>query len=694
MNRRAVIALSTTGVLLSGTVGYIVWPGDSAATQAEAGPRPGQVRTVPLRTAPSDREPPQTQAPRSPKAPPAPAASPVAELPAARTGPFSMVGVSWDDPGAKLHGSVQVRTRGAASGRWSPWRTLQIDDHDAPDAGSSAERPRRGATKPLWVGPSNGVQIRVTGSGPPPAGLRAELVDPGDGPRVPQSGPGSGEQPGGAAGQSAGAAAAPAPVIVTRAQWGADESLVTGSPQYAPAAKVVFTHHSAGGNDYDCAESPAVIRSILLYHVKTNGWNDIGYNFLVDKCGTIFEGRKGGVGKPVIGAHTYGYNTGSAGVAVLGDFTGVAPSVAAQKAVARVAAWKLGLHGSDPTGRATVAGKSFNTISGHRDGVATACPGELLYGRLGAIRSHAKQWSTPAKPPIVTSITGATESKGTYYTRGTLTIGWNPAAVSTYEVLLNGKVLARRNGRATWAQVKVPEGAHKLRVRARNLNGTTALSPVYPVISDVTAPVFRTAPALRVRGGAVGAKGKMPVRLTWKVTDNVRLRSLRATSPTARNFKVSATAWATSVKPGVSRKWTLLAADTLGNNTRASITRTAALVHDQSAVRRGRWKVLTTKSYLGRRALYSKTKGASVRYAFTGRSVGLIFRRGTANGAVHIYVDGVKVATVDTKARSTRYRRIVWTKSWKRPGRHTVRIVVAGTKGRPAVVTDGIAVIR
>jgi uncharacterized protein with LGFP repeats len=126
--------------------------------------------------------------------------------------------------------------------------------------------------------------------------------------------------------------------------------MVTSPAAYGKAVKVVFVHHTDTGNDYSCADSPAVVRSIFLYHVQTNGWNDIGYNFLVDKCGTLFEGRSGGVDAPVIGAHAYGFNTDSAGVAVLGTFTDVAPPQPALDTVARVAAWKLGLDGGSPTG--------------------------------------------------------------------------------------------------------------------------------------------------------------------------------------------------------------------------------------------------------------------------------------------------------------------------------------------------------
>ncbi|MGW0703125.1 N-acetylmuramoyl-L-alanine amidase [Streptomyces sp. NPDC002867] len=193
-----------------------------------------------------------------------------------------------------------------------------------------------------------------------------------------------------------------APAIVSRAEWGADESLVQDPPAYLGKVDAVFVHHTAGTNDYDCSESPAIIRAILTYHVKTNRWNDVGYNFFVDKCGTVFEGRAGGVDKPVQGAHTYGFNGYSSGVSVLGDYeNGGTPTAAAQRAVADVSAWKLGLHGVDPEAKVTLTAAAdtgvwkkgdkatLYTISGHRDGYATLCPGRTLYSALPAIRTAA-----------------------------------------------------------------------------------------------------------------------------------------------------------------------------------------------------------------------------------------------------------------------------------------------------------------
>ncbi|MGW0963525.1 N-acetylmuramoyl-L-alanine amidase [Streptomyces gelaticus] len=191
----------------------------------------------------------------------------------------------------------------------------------------------------------------------------------------------------------------PRPSIVTRKGWGADEKLRESKFVYTGSVKAAFIHHSATGNNYKCSQAASVLRGIYRYHVKSSGWRDIGYNFAVDKCGNIYEGRAGGVTKAVLGAHTLGFNANSMGIAVLGTFTTSDPPAAAVNAVAKLTAWKLGLFGADPRGKVTLVsgggkykkGKKveLNVISGHRDGFATECPGARLYKKLGSARSSS-----------------------------------------------------------------------------------------------------------------------------------------------------------------------------------------------------------------------------------------------------------------------------------------------------------------
>ncbi|MGW3016230.1 peptidoglycan recognition protein family protein [Streptomyces longwoodensis] len=390
---------------------------------------------------------------------------------------FSLLGVVWNDPDTPLHGRVQVRTRAAGTHAWSGWQDLEThnDDHGA-DPGT-AERTSghvRAGTAPLWVGDSDGVEVRVHGEDTDPhgrtgttrtgttraalttpgaaaalpKGLRLELIDPGteDTRAVHLSAEAAGTRqlrpaaldaearaasaanadlaPVGAleipaldraqtrsellslrsgqltAAQKAKPYIGPRPGIVTRRGWGADEKLREKSFVYTSKVKAAFVHHTASGNTYKCSQAPSLIRGIYRYHVRSMGWRDIGYNFLVDKCGTIYEGRAGGVAKAVLGAHTLGFNTDSMGIAVIGTFGSTKPPAAAVTAVARLTAWKLGLYGGNPKGKTYLKsgggnlyrkGKNvrLNVISGHRDGFATECPGRQLYGKLGTARSSA-----------------------------------------------------------------------------------------------------------------------------------------------------------------------------------------------------------------------------------------------------------------------------------------------------------------
>ena len=161
-------------------------------------------------------------------------------------------------------------------------------------------------------------------------------------------------------------------------------------------------------NSYSPSESAALIRSDYLYHVRTRGWNDIGYNFLVDRYGRVFEGRYGGVTRAVLGAHAGGFNTNSTGVALLGTFTSARPTAPMLAALHRLLAWKLDLTHVDPRGHTVLrsaggantrypAGRRVvvNTILGHRSTSYTTCPGNPTIARLGSIRRAVARIGRP-----------------------------------------------------------------------------------------------------------------------------------------------------------------------------------------------------------------------------------------------------------------------------------------------------------
>jgi hypothetical protein len=173
-------------------------------------------------------------------------------------------------------------------------------------------------------------------------------------------------------------------------------------PRYDDKVVAVFVHHTDSPNGYDCADVPRIIRYLYAGQTDARNWDDIGYNFLVDRCGTVYEGRAGGVGRAVTGAHTQGFNHRTAGIAAIGTFTaGVPVPKAMTDAIAAVAAWKLGLADVDPRSEAhLVSSNSLSryrsgttatlpALAAHKDAYSTTCPGQALSARLPAIRQQA-----------------------------------------------------------------------------------------------------------------------------------------------------------------------------------------------------------------------------------------------------------------------------------------------------------------
>nr|WP_231747319.1 N-acetylmuramoyl-L-alanine amidase [Auraticoccus cholistanensis] len=204
---------------------------------------------------------------------------------------------------------------------------------------------------------------------------------------------------------SAGAYKPPRPALITRAQWGADESWRCGTNRLTSTVQAAIVHHTAGVNSYTKAESAGIVRGIYAYHTKTLGWCDVGYNVLVDKYGQIFEGRAGGLDKPVLGAHATSWNTDTVGVSFMGNYeTAAAPAVMLE-AGAQVIAYKFGIYGRDPKSRVTLAGKTIYRISGHGDVMQTACPGVNVRSKLSWMRDRV---ATLMKTPTTTSPAPAT----------------------------------------------------------------------------------------------------------------------------------------------------------------------------------------------------------------------------------------------------------------------------------------------
>ncbi len=301
---------------------------------------------------------------------------------------FSMVGLTWQGAAPDT-----ISVRHHERDGWSDW--TRLDPAGAAPGAAPAAAP--GASEPLWTGPTTSVQVRATRAGQD-VGSQLDLV------AIRPA-----RTPAPASRTTAPRTAAPErsersgrPPIVSRAEWGADESLMTWPPEYTTTTKAVIVHHTAETNDYTCEQSAEIVRGIYYYHAVELGWGDIGYQALVDKCGTIFAGRTDGIDNHVVGGHARGFNGQTFGVSMLGTYNTVTPAQAMIDSVGALAGWKLGTTGVGATDEITLisGGGEGNkypqgtevtlpAIFAHRDVNETACPGDRGYARLPEIRDIA-----------------------------------------------------------------------------------------------------------------------------------------------------------------------------------------------------------------------------------------------------------------------------------------------------------------
>jgi hypothetical protein len=395
---------------------------------------------------------------------------------AAATPQFDMVGLHW-----RGTGTVQFRTR-SPEGRWSSWHSADPEAEDLPDVGSAETRAARGwrLGNPYWTGSSDRIEYRLRGR---VERLRAYFVRSPE-VRIPLrrvSMTGS-------------------PPLLGREAWGANEAIRRAPPSYARTVQFALVHHTAGSNSYTASQSAAMVRGIEVYHVKGNGWNDIGYNFLVDKYGQVFEGRYGGADKNVIGAHAEGFNTGSFGVAVLGTYGSAAPPAVARTALAGLLAWRLDVAHVDPLSSLTwVSGGNaryasgvpvlLRAVAGHRDTGFTSCPGAAFYAQIGAI---ARQAASVGLPKLYTpSVRGAIGGQVRFQARLSGPLPWTATVADA-----TGSVVASGTGESqnidwTWDAAAAAQGSYSWTIAAgdtvRPAGGTIGAKPVALAITSAAA---------------------------------------------------------------------------------------------------------------------------------------------------------------------------------------------------------------
>ncbi len=321
-----------------------------------------------------------------------------------------MIALSWDGatsgPAGPDSARVALRSRGA-DGLWTPWLDIVPDPDDQGGEGAG-----RVGSEVIWLGSDGADALEVRVLAGPIAGLELLRM------RYHEGNPAAAPAPQGSS------RAAARPTIRSRSDWasGGWKSSNSGcgsGPQVASSLQHAVVHHTASTNSYTQAQVPGLIDGIYRYHTGSLGWCDVAYNFIVDKYGGIWQGRSGDVTKPVVGGHAMGFNTGSVGVSLLGQFepgatpTAAAPTSAMIDSTARIIAWKLSLHGLNPRGTVTVtSGGSTRYSAGtrvtlpiinvHQQSSTTACPGANVIAKMGTIRDLVVRYmdgGSPVEPP-------------------------------------------------------------------------------------------------------------------------------------------------------------------------------------------------------------------------------------------------------------------------------------------------------
>ena len=329
---------------------------------------------------------------------------------------FNLVGLRWS---GSAEPRVAMRVR-RAGGSWSDWVAVGSGADHGPDPGTGEGR-AGGASDPVWAGEADELQYRLSRR---VSGLRLHFVNTlgtataADRARTAlRRGANAGVR---LAARVLGAVEAgaqdPQPEIAPRSAWENGQCQPRSAPAYREV-KVAFVHHTVSANEYTAEQVPAMLLSICRYHRNSNGWNDVGYNFLVDKYGRLWEGRAGGIDRPVVGAHTTGMNTQSFAVSNIGDHSTLPAGEPAMEAMSKLIRWKLPLHGQPTTGTATVvsnggsnshfeAGEeaTLERVSGHRDANSTACPGQSLYDQLPQLRERVAGAPVAERPPAAVTL--------------------------------------------------------------------------------------------------------------------------------------------------------------------------------------------------------------------------------------------------------------------------------------------------
>lgn len=458
----------------------------------------------------------------------APAAEGTPEVERHTVEPFRMAGVTWDEDSRASDVSVRIQVR--ENGEWTKWQKLDIEPR--------IEGGRPG-TAPLWTGaPADAVAVEVTAESGTPSGVKVTTIDPGKAEVVTPVRSASfdpTEQPGdeGTVEQVAAdgtPSVVPMPSIITRSQWKAGAGTSCSAPVTRPKALGVVMHHTAGSNTYTKAESAGIVRSYQTYHVKGHGWCDIGYNFLVDRFGQIFEGRKGGMTNQVRAAHSGvdAVNQYATGISMMGHFDYVKPSAAMQSAVVKLVGWRLKYFGVNPKGTYSTGGRTYKVITGHRDVVSTACPGKYGYqwlNQVGGLRdrvaTYVSKATKAAGAPSAAPKFAAPASVRTSVRPTSINVSWKAVSKAPgYRILISptgttANALYYRTSGATNTSITIPNlhsrRTYKVRLSVYDPVAKKRLGPwtAAPGASART-PAFQAVTGIRA-----AARGLQAINVAW-----------------------------------------------------------------------------------------------------------------------------------------------------------------------------------
>lgn len=450
-----------------------------------------------------------------------------------RTAPtFTAVGLTWKaTAGVKVtEASVRVRE----NGEWTPWTALEI-----PEVGEESGATGRDGTSPLLSNGADAVQARVlTASGSAPDDLKIDLVNGGTAPSPRVEASATAQSPAYRPGSVSGDVLRPSG-IVSRAKWGADEKKADTTPSRSVKLQAMYIHHTASSNSYTPAQAAQAVRSFFLSHTQSRGRDDIGYQFLIDKYGTIYEGRRGSLNDLVVGAQAGGFNTGSIGVSMIGNYDRAKPSAAMLESLRKVLAWKGYAYGIDVTGKTTLTAKvegastscyqggarvTVPTLLGHRTTNYTGCPGQYLFNQLPALRTDVKKLidaavaqhgaaGSPLKAPVPVAKYAGNQG---LVLSGKVTLRWKKVPYAAkYQIMTRAvgqKDAFSRNG--FWSASSTTTALRKAitlkpgETRVLGVHAIDAQGRPGPVtrLTQLTRPVSWSAADLKVKDAALGAK--------------------------------------------------------------------------------------------------------------------------------------------------------------------------------------------